>query len=93
MLASFFFKTLTEIIIYFLKILFIYIEREGKGGGERGGSIDVREKHPSVASCAPPTGEDLARNPGMCPDWESNPQPYSLQAGAQSTEQHHPGQC
>ena len=24
-----------------------------------------------VASCAPPTG-DLVRNPGMCPDWESN---------------------
>ena len=24
-----------------------------------------------VASCVSPTG-DLARNPGMCPDWESN---------------------
>ena len=27
-----------------------------------------------VASCTPPTG-DLARNPGMCPDWESNSDP------------------
>ena len=48
-----------------------------------------------VASHAPPappprTG-DLARNPGMRPDWESNRQPSSLQAGAQSTEPHQPG--
>ena len=53
---------------YFLKKrfhLFIFRERERKG--ERDG-----EKHPCVvASCAPPTG-DLACNPGICPDWESN---------------------
>ena len=39
----------------------------------------------------PRTG-DLARNPGMCPDWESNLRPFGSQAGAQSTEPHHPGQ-
>ena len=38
-----------------------------------------------------PTG-DLARNPGMCPDWESKQRPFALQAGAQSTEPHQPGQ-
>ena len=43
-----------------------------------------------VASYAPPTG-DLASNPGMCPDWESNQQPFVSQAGAQSTEPHQPG--
>ena len=32
-----------------------------------------------VASCMPPTG-DLARNPGMCPDCESNQQPFGSQA-------------
>ena len=30
-------------------------------------------------------------NPGMCPDWESNHQPFSSQAGTQSTEPHLPG--
>ena len=39
----------------------------------------------------PPTG-DLAGNPGMCPDWESNQQPFGSQASTQSTELHQPGQ-
>ena len=43
-----------------------------------------------VASRVPPIG-DLAHNPGMCPDWESNQQTFGLQTGAQSTEPHHPG--
>ena len=33
----------------------------------------------------PPAG-DLARNPGMCPDWELNWQPFGSQASTQSTE-------
>ena len=37
-----------------------------------------------------PTG-DLVRNPGMCPDWESNPQAFGSLPGAQSTELHQPG--
>ena len=48
-----------------------------------------REKH-QCASHAPPTG-DLAGNPGRCPDWERNQQPFGLQAHAQSTEPHQPG--
>ena len=44
-----------------------------------------------VASRASPTG-DLAGNLGMCPDWESNQWPFGLQAHAQSTELHKPGQ-
>ena len=39
----------------------------------------------------PPTG-DLAHNPSMYPDWESNQQPFGLQAGTQSTEPHQQGQ-
>ena len=38
-----------------------------------------------VASHMLPTG-DPAHNPGVCPDWESNQQPFGLQAGAHSTE-------
>ena len=37
----------------------------------------------------PPTG-DPAYNLGMCPDWESNLQPFGLQASSQSTEPHQP---
>ena len=49
------------------------------------------EKHQCVdASPAPPTG-DLAHNPGMCPDWELNPEPFGSQAHAQSAELHQPG--
>ena len=33
---------------------------------------------------------DLAHNPGMFPDWESNQWTFGLQAGAQSTEPHQP---
>ena len=52
----------------------------------------MRGKHQCVvASRVPPTG-DLAFNPGMCPDWESNWQPFGSQAGAQSTEPQQPGE-
>ena len=65
-------------------ILFIFRQR-GRDGERKG------EKHQCVvASHAPPTG-DLALNPGMCPDWESNWRPFGSQAGAQSTEPHKPG--
>ena len=40
--------------------------------------------------CTAPTG-DLAHNPHMCPDWESNWQPFGFQAITQSTEPHQPG--
>ena len=40
-----------------------------------------------------PSAGDLAQNPGMCPDWESNWRPFSLQAGAQSTDPYHPNPC
>ena len=41
------------------------------------------------ASHVPPTG-DLACNPGMCPDWESNQGLLGSQAHTQSTELHQP---
>ena len=40
------------------------------------------EKHQCVvASRTHPKG-DLARNPGMCPDWEASQQHFGLQARA-----------
>ena len=52
--------------ILFLKILFIYFLERGKGREKD------RERNSNVwLPHAPHTG-DLAHNPGMCPEWESN---------------------
>ena len=52
---------------------------------------EEREKHQCMAaSHGTPTG-DLAHNPGMCPDQESNWQLLDSQAGTQSTEPQQPG--
>ena len=72
--------------LFLKKDFYLLIFRERGREGEREG-----EKHQCVvASHEPPTG-DMAGNPGMCPDWELNQQPSSLQFGAQSTEPHQPG--
>ena len=75
---------LIDFILFLKNISFIFRER-GKEGQREG------EKHQcGVASHVPPTG-NLARNSGMCPDWESNWRPFALQSGAQSIEPHQPG--
>ena len=76
-----------ETKMYFLKdFIYLFLER-GEGREE---NIDVWETHQLVASYTPPTG-DLARNPGLCPDWEFNQRPFHLQAGTQLSEPHRPG--
>ena len=79
---------------FFKKDFYLFIfrarEREGRRERDRERNIDVWEIHQLVASHAPPTW-DLAHNPGMYPDWESNWWPFSLQASTQSTEPHQPG--
>ena len=73
--------------IYHIFWGFFFLERERGREGEREG-----EKHECVVAFhAPPTG-DLTCNLGMCPDRESNQQPFASQSGAQSTEPHQPGQ-
>ena len=69
---------------YFFKILFVYFQTEGKGRRKRG-------KHQYVVASQAPPISDLAHNPGMCPDWESNLQPFGLQARSHSSELHQPG--
>ena len=80
-------KRMRSLYIYtsFLKRFYLFIFREGEGRETEG-----EKQQCVVASQAPPTG-DLARNPGMCPDWESNLRTFGLQAGTQSTEPHQPG--
>ena len=73
--------------IFFTDFIYLFLET-GKGtvkNIER--NINVREKHQLVASSEPPTW-DLACNPGICPDWESNQRLFVLRDDAQPTEPH-----
>ena len=65
-------------------MLFIFRDRGRKG--EREG-----EKHQCVVASQAPHMGDLAHNPALCPDRESNQQPFGSQSGTQSTEPHQPG--
>ena len=70
---------------FFLKIFFYFLFLEGGREGEREENISVW----LPIACL--LVGNLARNPGMCPDWESNLWPFGLQACTQSTESHQPG--
>ena len=62
-------------LFIFIFLIYSSLERgEGKEK-ERERNIDVQEKHQSVASCTPYTG-DLACNPDICLDWELNQLPF-----------------
>ena len=64
-----------ELILFYLffKIYLFTLRQMGREGQREG------EKYQCVvASGAPRTG-DLARNPGMCADWESNWRPFGSQ--------------
>ena len=63
----------------FLRFYLFFRERE------REGEIEGEIHQCMFASRAPPAG-DLACNPGMCPDWELNQQPFGLQASTQFIE-------
>ena len=84
--VSFFICILFKVSFFKKKRFYLFIFRERGGEEEREG-----EKHQCVvASHTPPTG-DLAHNPGVCPDWESNWRPFGLQASAQPPELHQTG--
>ena len=77
-------KKISKPIFFFKKLfkrfnLFIFRERrrEGEREGKRHQFLVAYHVHPTWG---------LARNTGMCPDWELNRQPFGSQASAQSTE-------
>ena len=72
-----------------LKIFYLFLERGERRKEQREGNIGVWG-NPPIVCLTLPTG-DLVCNPGMCPDWELNQQPFGPQAGAQSTKPHQPG--
>ena len=59
-------------ILFIIIYLFIFREREKEG--EREG-----EKHQCVVASHLASTGDLAYNPGMCPDQQSNWRPFGLQ--------------
>ena len=77
---------LVRVCLFLKDIIYLFLDRGG--GREKEG-----ENHQCVAAPHASLTRDLAHNPGMCPDWESNQQPFSSQASAQSTEPHQPGQA
>ena len=73
--------TVKSAFFIFEDFIYLFLER---GEGEKG-----RETSVCVSSHVPPTG-DLACNPGVCPDRESNQWPFGSQASTQSAEPHQP---
>ena len=72
--------------IVFFKDSYLIVFRGSRREGKRDG-----EKHQCVVASHVPLTGDLAGNPGMCPDWETNHEPFSSQASAQFTEPQQPG--
>ena len=72
----------SHIFFNFYLLIYLFLDRGRK-----------RNKGTLMCDCLShsPTG-DLAHNPGLCPDWESNWLPFGLQVSIQSTEPHQPGQ-
>ena len=56
------------LFLFFKDFIYLFLERGRER--EREG-----EKHQCVVASHTQPG-DLACNPGMCPDWELNPQPF-----------------
>ena len=67
-------------------------EEKGKGGRKRRKETAMCKKYTDWLPLIHPQLGNLAHNPGMCCDWESNLQPFCLQTSTQSTELHQPGQ-
>ena len=76
---------LTSMYSFFKKILFIYFEREGKGGRKRKRNIDPL---PLVHT---PTWDQTCNQAWALPDQESNQRPFTLQDDAQPPEPHWSG--
>ena len=85
-------KTCLRPFFFFLKRFYLFVFRERGREGEREGEKHQCARNTSIGClpCTPPA-RDLAQNPCMYPDWESNQWPFNSQAGTQSTELHQPG--
>ena len=71
----------------FKDCIYLFLERREGREKERERQINVW-----LPLMCLPTG-NLACQPGMCPDWDSNQQTFGSKAGTQLTEPHQPGLC
>ena len=79
------------VVVCILKdFTYLFLERGEGREKERESNIDMWQKHWSVASRRPPTG-NLAHNSGMSLNKKSNQWPYGLQNDAQPTEPYQSG--
>ena len=70
--------------------IYLFLERGDGRKKEREWNIVVGNISWLSLKCVPTRG-DQTWNPGMCPVWELNPQPFGLQGDAPPPEPHRPG--
>ena len=70
---------------------FYLFQRKGKGGRKKGREALMWERNIDWLPLVHALTENRTSNPGMCPDWEWNWPPFSLQDNSQPTEPHWPG--
>ena len=58
--------------IFLKDFIYVYLER-GEGREKRGRETSMCERYIYWLPLTHPQLGNLAQNPGMCPDWESNP--------------------
>ena len=63
----YYFFSFLNLILFLILFIYLFLERQEGRNEERERSIDVPEKHPSVTSCMPLTG-DRVHNRAMCLD-------------------------
>ena len=73
---------------YFFKDFIYLFSETGELGETETREMLMWEMHPSISCLFNTPTRDLACNPGLCPDWESNWQPFDLQDNAQPNEPH-----
>ena len=73
-------------MIYLSLKKYLFLEREE--GIKKEGEKHRYARDTSIGCLLHALPGNLAHNPAMCPDWESNWQPFGSQACTQSTEPH-----